>query len=277
MFSLQILVLSLAGLASAFPTTEVAPRQTKSYQIRGVQDPIFHLYLQGLPSNKSIPVMGPEATSEYFVIGSTIQSTNSSLYLNLGNSSTSYLPLSFDTTSTTTAWGLEGDTIITADGSKYGRRKLFCHKVFAQKFTKGERTQLSGLRLSYVRLLQFVPTDGQRYPEWANMQQLPNNSPTLPLLARDEGYVIFEVWSRTRGRQNEMQYISQKSYAVYIYNGAHTNGGVVQGPPMQGLNSKRDLFRALISGQTSTSNRGFHICTCLMLQLRLRYYCGLQH
>jgi len=121
MFSL--LVLSLAAFASAFPTAEVAPRQTKPYQIRGVQDPIFHLYLQGLPSNKSIPVMGPEATGEYFVIGTTIQSTNSSMYLNIGTSTTSYLPLSLDNTSTTTAWGLEGDTIITTNGSKYGRRK----------------------------------------------------------------------------------------------------------------------------------------------------------
>lgn len=68
--------------------------------------------------------MGPEAASEYFVIGDTIQSTNTSMYLNIGESTTSYLPLSFGATANTTAWGLEGDTIITTTGSTYGRRKF---------------------------------------------------------------------------------------------------------------------------------------------------------
>jgi len=122
---LSLLFVSLAAFASAFPTTEVVPRATKPYQIRGVEDPIYHLYLQGLPTNKSVPVMGPEASGEFFVIGNTIQSSNTSLYLNIGTSSTSYLPLSFGTTGTTTAWGLEGDTIITETSSTYGRRKLF--------------------------------------------------------------------------------------------------------------------------------------------------------
>lgn len=117
------LLLGIAAIASAFPAAEVSSRQTKQYQIRGVRDPIYHLYLQGLPSNKSIPVLGPESSGEYFAIGSTIQSSNSSLYLNIGTSSTSYLPLSFDATATTTGWGLEGDTIITAQGSQYGRRE----------------------------------------------------------------------------------------------------------------------------------------------------------
>ncbi|KFZ00016.1 hypothetical protein V500_01207 [Pseudogymnoascus sp. VKM F-4518 (FW-2643)] len=124
-FSL-IVAASLAASAVAIPldvSSDIAERQTKSYQIRGVQDPIFHLYLQSLPGNGTTPVMGPEATSEYFTIGETIQSTNTSLYLNIGEASTSYLPLSFDTTATTTAWGLEGDTIITTNGSPYGRRK----------------------------------------------------------------------------------------------------------------------------------------------------------
>jgi hypothetical protein len=69
-------------------------------------------------------VMGPVATSEYFVIGDTIQSTNTSMYLNIGTSTTSYLPLSFNSTASTTAWGLEGDTIITESTSSYGRRKF---------------------------------------------------------------------------------------------------------------------------------------------------------
>jgi len=67
--------------------------------------------------------MGPEAAGELFTIGSTIKSQTTNLYLNIGTGSSSYLPLSLDATATTTAWGLEGDTIITANGSKYGRRK----------------------------------------------------------------------------------------------------------------------------------------------------------
>ncbi|RDL35302.1 Uncharacterized protein BP5553_07233 [Venustampulla echinocandica] len=135
MFS--FLILSLAALTTALPTTDVLPRAaSKPYQLRGVQAPIFHLYLQSLPSNQSEPVMGPEATSEYlyavpfnippsnhtlYDIGTTIQSTNTSMYLNIGTSSASYKPLFFDKTSSTTAWALEGDTIITSQGSSYGR------------------------------------------------------------------------------------------------------------------------------------------------------------
>jgi hypothetical protein len=118
-------VASLAASAAAVPldaSKSITERQTKPYQIRGVQDPIYHLYLQSLPGDGT-PVMGPEATSEYFTIGETIQSTNTSLYLNIGEASTSYLPLTFDATATTTAWGLEGDTIITTNGSPYGRRE----------------------------------------------------------------------------------------------------------------------------------------------------------
>ncbi|KAG9235288.1 hypothetical protein BJ875DRAFT_374571 [Amylocarpus encephaloides] len=107
------------------PTAELHPRQTKAYQIRGVQSPIFHLYLQGLPSNRSIPVMGPESTSEYFNIGSTIQSKNSSMFLNINTNTASYKPLSFGATATTTAWALEGDTIITGTKSSYGRQLNF--------------------------------------------------------------------------------------------------------------------------------------------------------
>lgn len=120
---------SLAASAAAVPldvSNDIAERQTKPYQIRGVQDPIYHLYLQSLPGDGT-PVMGPEAMSEYFTIGNTIQSTNTSLYLNIGEASTSYLPLTFDATATTTAWGLEGDTIITTNGSPYGRRKCYPH------------------------------------------------------------------------------------------------------------------------------------------------------
>jgi hypothetical protein len=121
---LALLLVPLLALASALPTTTVQEAASKPYQLRGVQAPIFHLYLQSLPSAKGTPVMGPEASSEYFNIGSTIQSLNSSLYLNIGPSSgKSYLPLSLDKTSNTTAWGLEGDTVITTTASSYGRRE----------------------------------------------------------------------------------------------------------------------------------------------------------
>lgn len=72
---------------------------------------------------ESIAVMGPEATSEYFNISGSIQSTNSSLFLNIGSDSTSYKTLTLGTTATMSAWALEGDTIITAQTSSYGRRE----------------------------------------------------------------------------------------------------------------------------------------------------------
>ncbi|KAK0100952.1 hypothetical protein ONS96_006185 [Cadophora gregata f. sp. sojae] len=136
LFLLLNLVLIFVPSILALPSNNPAfsPRQTKPrkpYQLRGVQSPIFHLYLQTLPSSKStstpIPVMGPESTSEYFTIGNTIQSVNSSLYLNIGEKvdGRSYLPLSFAKTANTTAWGLEGDTVITVTGSAYGRQLNF--------------------------------------------------------------------------------------------------------------------------------------------------------
>ncbi|KKY37984.1 hypothetical protein UCDDA912_g02013 [Diaporthe ampelina] len=67
--------------------------------------------------------MGPEASSEYFNINGSIQSANTSLYLNVGSDSTSYKTLTFGTAASTSAWALEGDTIITAQGSTWGRRE----------------------------------------------------------------------------------------------------------------------------------------------------------
>lgn len=93
--------------------------------------------------------MGPEASSEFFNIngsskaprremtrpaasekGTTwltrtvVQSTNTSLFLNVGSDSTSYKTLTFGSAASTSAWALEGDTIITAQGSTWGRREL---------------------------------------------------------------------------------------------------------------------------------------------------------
>ena len=80
--------------------------------------------------------MGPEAAGEFFTIGSTIKSQTTNLYLNIGTGSASYLPLSLDATASTTAWGLEGDTIITSNGSKYGRRRFLYPELDNKGLTK---------------------------------------------------------------------------------------------------------------------------------------------
>ncbi|KAI3332804.1 hypothetical protein F4824DRAFT_282730 [Ustulina deusta] len=100
----------------------------KPEQIRGVSSPIFHYYLQAYPQDAIIPVMGPEASSEYFNIGSgTIQSANSSAYLTVGSDSTSYKTLTLSASAGTAApgWALEGDTIITGTSSSWGRQLNF--------------------------------------------------------------------------------------------------------------------------------------------------------
>ncbi|KAI1136780.1 hypothetical protein F5Y05DRAFT_104021 [Hypoxylon sp. FL0543] len=97
----------------------------KPEQIRAVQSPIFHYYLQAYPQDPEIPVMGPEATSEYFNIGGWLQSANTSKYLNIGNDATSYKTLTFADVTATDAWALEGDTIITGQGSTWGRQLNF--------------------------------------------------------------------------------------------------------------------------------------------------------
>lgn len=75
------------------------------------------------PHTASIPVLGPESAAEEFTIGSTIQSKKTSQYLNIVAADTSYKPVVFSAAGDTTAWGLEGDTIITVQGSSYGRRE----------------------------------------------------------------------------------------------------------------------------------------------------------
>ncbi|KAH7014638.1 uncharacterized protein B0I36DRAFT_299576 [Microdochium trichocladiopsis] len=110
----SITVASVLGAALAKPE-----------KIRGVSDPVHHFYLQEYPQDKSTAVLGPESSAEYFNIGGTIQSANTTLYLNVGNDSTSYKTLTFGTTASTKAWGLEGDTIITTQGSTWGRQLNF--------------------------------------------------------------------------------------------------------------------------------------------------------
>lgn len=95
----------------------------KPERIRGVRDPIYHLYLQAHPEDPTRVVLGPEDMADTFEIGGTIQSTNSSMFVNIADDSTSYKALSLGETAETTGWGLEGDTIITTTSSSYGRRK----------------------------------------------------------------------------------------------------------------------------------------------------------
>lgn len=118
---------------SASATSTGTAATASGSQIRSVQDPVFHFYLQSqsessfpsyflsnLLSWKCIggsPVLGPEASSGYFTISGSISLNNddgSQLYLNVNETATtSYKSLSLDSTATTTDWGLEGDTIIT--------------------------------------------------------------------------------------------------------------------------------------------------------------------
>jgi hypothetical protein len=87
-------------------------------------------------------VLGPEATSEYFNIDGTIQSTNTSMYMNIGSDTTSYKTLTFGETGSTTGWGLEGDTIITTQSSSYGRREFPTINPVRFGFRSGSRVYI---------------------------------------------------------------------------------------------------------------------------------------
>ena len=115
----------LLALVSCTPlsTSSSAPTIGK---IRGVRDPIYHLYLQAHASNASLPVLGPESSADDFTIGGTIQSRKTAQFLNIQTAGTSYKPVRWEASGATTAWGLEGDTIITVVGSGYGRRECYC-------------------------------------------------------------------------------------------------------------------------------------------------------
>ncbi|TFK86887.1 carbohydrate-binding module family 1 protein [Polyporus arcularius HHB13444] len=96
------------------PTTTSTGATPTGSQIRAVEGPVYHFYLQ---TNGGKPVLGPEASSGYFTIGTTISLNNadgSKLYVNVDTSAaTSYKPLTLDAVAKTTDWALEGDTIIT--------------------------------------------------------------------------------------------------------------------------------------------------------------------
>ena len=141
-------VILVGSLFQAVTAAPLAERAATVGLIRGVRDPIYHLYLQASPKNspfplllfyslcppcrlpsdislETLPVLGPEKSGESFTIGGTIQSRNTSQYINIVTASTSYKPIVFAATGETTAWGLEGDTIITVQGSTFGRRKYY--------------------------------------------------------------------------------------------------------------------------------------------------------
>ncbi|KAL5529121.1 hypothetical protein ACEPAG_5095 [Sanghuangporus baumii] len=108
------ILLSLVSLTLARPTSTSSAAAAAGSQIRTDQDPVYHLYIQSTPIDGA-PVLGPESSSGWFSIGSTIQDTNSSLYLNVDMSpTTSYKPLTLGDTATTTTWSLSGDTIVAS-------------------------------------------------------------------------------------------------------------------------------------------------------------------
>ncbi|KAG8973853.1 hypothetical protein FRC05_008073 [Tulasnella sp. 425] len=91
-------------------STTAAPAGT-GVEIRTVQDPVYHLYLQ---NDGGTAVIGPESSSGKFTINGSIKLNGPNLYLNIASGTTSYRALTFDSTATFTGWALEGDTIITA-------------------------------------------------------------------------------------------------------------------------------------------------------------------
>ncbi|KAL1691562.1 hypothetical protein GGG16DRAFT_91243 [Schizophyllum commune] len=95
--ALFTVVFASAGIALGAPQLPRATGTTSAAaatgsQIRAVQDPVFHFYLQ---SNAGTPMLGPESSSGYFTLGSTIalnsdDSSAAPLYLNV-NSSLNFL------------------------------------------------------------------------------------------------------------------------------------------------------------------------------------------
>lgn len=142
-FPLLAAASALLSLASAAPTVAAGEK------LRGVTDPIFHLYLQvgeGTFSSSCLgrndyfascikslilenidgtsAVVAAEATAGEFTISESVQETTSSKYLNIQEADTSFKPLAFGAKENFSGWGLEGDTLITTEASEYGRRRF---------------------------------------------------------------------------------------------------------------------------------------------------------
>ena len=127
----------------------------------------------------STPVLGPEAAADEFTIGGTIKSKKTSKYLNIATASTSYKPLVWGDKGDTTAWGLEGDTIITVQGSSYGRRKSMIPSLPTESSGAVRASDVllimwCRVKFSRVqggwRILRFVFADGERCAEWTVVQ-----------------------------------------------------------------------------------------------------------
>ncbi|CEL56069.1 hypothetical protein RSOLAG1IB_07522 [Rhizoctonia solani AG-1 IB] len=116
--------ISTSTTQASTPTATSSAPSASGTQIRAVQDPVYHLYLQ---NSGGTPVLASESTSGRFVINGSIAlvSGSSKLYLNINASTTSYKSLTFGSTASTLNWGLEGDTIITTNASPYGRQLNF--------------------------------------------------------------------------------------------------------------------------------------------------------
>ncbi|KAK2764945.1 hypothetical protein FQN54_008644 [Arachnomyces sp. PD_36] len=117
-FTILAAASALLSLASAAPTVAAGEK------LRGVTDPIFHLYLQVGEDGTSV-VVAAEATAGEFTITESVQETTSGKYLNVQEADTSFKPLAFGAQENFSGWGLEGDTLITTDASEYGRQLNF--------------------------------------------------------------------------------------------------------------------------------------------------------
>ncbi|KAG9021759.1 hypothetical protein FRB95_001502 [Tulasnella sp. JGI-2019a] len=119
----------LSTVTTSTTTTSSAPASTTTgttttgQEIRADQDPVYHFYLQ---NSGGTAVLGPESGDGAFTINGTILDNTTGLYLNIGpTTGFSYRQLTFDKTATFSGWALEGDTIITATTSSYGRQLNF--------------------------------------------------------------------------------------------------------------------------------------------------------
>ncbi|KAG8864851.1 hypothetical protein FRB96_003437 [Tulasnella sp. 330] len=113
----------ISSATSSAPPSTISGTTATGQEIRADQDPVYHFYLQ---NSAGTAVLGPEAGDGIFNINGSILDTTTGLYLNIAPSTgPSYRGLTFDKTPTFTGWSLEGDTIITATTSTYGRQLNF--------------------------------------------------------------------------------------------------------------------------------------------------------
>ncbi|KAG8785614.1 hypothetical protein FRC15_001047 [Serendipita sp. 397] len=104
-------------------TSSSSTPTSSGVQIRAVADPVYHYYVQSLGG---VAVLGPQSSGGYFTINGTIKLNSSPpVYLNIASTTNTYKALTFDSTATFSGWALEGDTLVTATGSAYGRQLNF--------------------------------------------------------------------------------------------------------------------------------------------------------